>query len=213
MSVLIALLFVPVVMLYTMAVHEKDFSIASYVSGVVSGLCAIPFCLMFKIGFYTSSNFFLYSFSFFFFYFLLPSIFGLLAYYLFNFKSFEVRTSAIALAGIWTVFLFYATYEFVNIPNNAIYFILLLSYVVSILFFDFLIAILSFLPAIYLFAITYILLLFFSFASCLSFACWVFKYSPIIYIGSPFITISVLFMCMLVIAHSKKRSPVNSLLD
>ena len=213
MSVLIALLFPPIAMLYTLAVHKKDFSIASYISGIVSGLCVFPLCLMLKMSFYTSSNFFLYSFSFFFFYFLLPSVFGFLVYYLFNFRSFEIKTVAIALAGIWTVFLFYAVYEFIAIPTNIVYFIFLLSYLVSILFFDFLIAIFSFLPLIYLFATSYILALFFSFVSCFSFAFWTFKYSPIIYVGIPIIVISILFICMLIMSHNKGKRSVDSLLD
>ena len=213
MSVLIAFLFPPIVVLYTMAVHKKDFSIASYISGVVSGLCAIPLCLMFKMNFYTSSNFILYSFSFFFFYFLLPSLFGLLAYYLFNFKSFEVKTIAIALAGIWSVFLFYAVYEFVIVPTNAICFILILCYAVSVVFFDFVISLFSFLPKVHLFIISYILLLIFSFTSCFSFAFWVFKYTPVIYVGCPIITISILFICMLLITRSKEKHAVSSLLD
>lgn len=213
MSVLIALLFPPIVMLYTMAVHKKDFSIASYVSGVISGLCAIPFCLMFKVGFYTSSNFLLYSFSFFFFYFLLPSMFGLFAYFLFNFKSFEVKTVAVALAGIWTVFLFFSVYEFVTIPANAIYFILILAYSVSILFFDILITILAFLPTIPRFLTTYIISLGFSFLFCFSFAFWVFKYSPLTYIGLPIIVITILFIFMFALAHGKSKPIVSSILD
>ena len=206
MSMLIALLFPPIAMLYTMTVHKKDFSIASYVSGVVSGLCAIPFCLMLKVNFYTSSNFFLYSFSFFFSYFLCPSIFGLLAYYLLNFKSFEVKTLAVALAGIWSVFLFYAVYKFILIPTNAIYFILLLSYLVSVLFFDFVIVVFSFLPPMRLLIVSYILSLLFSFVSCFSFAFWVFKHSPIIYIGLPIIISSVLFAVMLILTR-RTRNP------
>ena len=213
MSVLIAFLFPPIVLLYTMLVHKKDFSIASYISGVISGLCAIPFCLMFKMEFYTSSNFFLYSFSFFFFYFLLPSIFGLLAYYLFNFRSFEVKTIAIALAGIWTVFLFFSVYEFVTVPTNVIYFIFIVSYSVSIVFFDFLIAIFSFFPSMFLFIISYALLIGFSFASCFSFACWVFKYSPFFYLGIPLIVTSVLLVFILILMHTKKAPSVDSLLD
>lgn len=213
MNVLIAFLFPPLAMLYTMAVHKKDFSIGSYVAGIVSGLCAIPFCLMFKMQFYTSSNFFLYSFSFFFFYFLLPSIFGFIAYYLFNFRTFNAKTLAIALAGIWSVFLFYGAYEFVAIPTNAICFILILSYVVSILFFDFSVVVFSFLPTIHLFVITYILSLLFSFSSCFLFAFWVFKYSPFFYVGIPIIIIFILFICMLLLAHRKESLAVSSLLD
>ena len=204
MSVFIALLFPPIAMLYTMVVHKKDFSIASYVSGVVSGLCAIPFCLMFKLNFYTSSNFFLYSFSFFFSYFLCPGIFGLLAYYLFNFKSFQVKTMAVALAGIWSVFLFYAVYKFVMIPTNAIYFILLSSYLVSVLFFDFLITIFSFLPPIHLLIVSCISSFLFSYVSCFSFAFWVFKHSPIVYVGLPIIVSSILFISMFVLTYKAK---------
>lgn len=213
MSVLIALLFPPIVLLYTMTVHKKDFSIASYISGVISGLCAIPFCLMFKLDFYASSNFFLYSFSFFFSYFLCPSVFGFLAYYLFNFRSFEVKTVAISLAGIWSVFLFYSIYEFVIVPTNVIYVILILVYATSVLFFDFLLTLFSFLPPIHLFVMSYILSLFFSFISCLSFACWTFKYSPVVYIGIPFIVVSILLICMFVLSHRKEMPAVDSLLD
>ncbi|MGP1520712.1 MAG: hypothetical protein ACTTIZ_04315 [Treponema sp.] len=213
MSVLIALLFPLIAMLYTIVVHKKDFSIASYISGIISGLCSIPFCLMLKMEFYTSSNFLLYSFSFFFFYFLLPSVFGLLAYYLFNFKSFEVKTLAVALSGIWTVFLFFSVYEFVTIPTNIIYVILILSYATSVLFFDFVVTVFSFLSIIPRLLLTYALSLSFSFVSCLSFAFWLFKYSALFYIGLPVIVISILFIFMLILTHSKKNSAGDALLD
>lgn len=213
MSVLIALLFPLIAMLYTIVVHKKDFSIASYISGIISGLCSIPFCLMLKMEFYTSSNFLLYSFSFFFFYFLLPSVFGLLAYYLFNFKSFEVKTLAVALSGIWTVFLFFSVYEFVTIPTNIIYVILILSYATSVLFFDFVVTVFSFLSIIPRLLITYALSLSFSFVSCLSFAFWLFKYSALFYIGLPVIVISILLIFMLILAYSKKNSAGDALLD
>ncbi|MGP1438633.1 MAG: hypothetical protein ACTTKH_06135 [Treponema sp.] len=211
MNLLIALLFPPIAMLYTMVVHKKDFSVASYISGVISGLCALPFSLMLKMEFYTSSNFFLYSFSFFFFFFFLSSIFGLIAYYIFNFRIFDIRTIAVALSGIWSVFLFFSVYEFVNLPIYAICSIFFLSYTVSILFFDLTLKLLSFLPAIYRFTISYVLLLLFSFASCFSFAFWVFKYSPFIYIGLPLIIIFVLFIFMLIPTRIEKK--VESLLD
>ncbi len=205
MSSFVSVLFVLLVFVYVLFVHKSDYSLSPYISGVIAGVCVLPLAFFFKAESYTSAGFFVYSFSYFIFYFLVSSAFGLLLYFLFNIKEFDVQTMPCALSGIWTVFFFFASYDFSRSPELAIYAIFLLSYIVSILFCDVLVMSLQTLPRVMIFLLSYPLTLAFAYLSTLSFAAWVYKSSPLLYLGIPSVFI-LLFLSLAILLAYKNHS-------
>lgn len=201
MSLLMSVLFVLLVSVYVLFMHKDDYSFAPFVSGLIAGVCVLPISLLFKVESYTSPNFFAYSFSYFLFYHLLSSAFGLCLYFLFNVKSFDIKTTPCALSGIWTVFFFFAAYDFSRSPEVTIYVIFLFSYISSLLFYDVLVMSFSALPSLLLFLLSYPLALLFAYLSTFSFAIWLYKNSPLLYLGLPiffifaFLALAILLVC------------------
>lgn len=201
MSLLISVLFVLLVSIYVLSVHKNDYSFAPYVSGLIAGVCVLPLALLLKTSSYTTPNFFAYSFAYFSFYHLLSSMFGLLLYFLLNIRAFNVQTMPCALCGIWSVFFFFAAYDFSRSPENITYIIFLLSYSASFLFYDVLVMLFRSLPTILTVLLSYPLLLIFSYLSTFSFAAWLYKSSALIYIGLPLISIFVFLALAILLAH------------
>ena len=208
MSLLLSVLFPLLVAIYVLFVHKNDYSLSPLVSGVLAGVCVLPLAILLKFGNYTSPNLLAYSFSYFLFYFLLPSIFGLILYFLANLKAFDVQTMPCALSGIWTVFFVFAVYDFSRGPEVAIYIIFLLSYSVSILFYDILVMLFRTLPKILVFLLSYPLTLIFAYLSTLSFASWLYKQASLIYIGIPSILLVVFLSLAILLAYRKKDSKI-----
>lgn len=215
MSLLVSLLFLLLSMLYVLTVHSRTHSLAPYISGIIVGIGAIPASLLLKFNFYTSSNVLLNAFSYFSFYFIVPATVGFFLYFLCNLKSFEVKTLSLALQGIWTVFLFFASYEMAKVPDSAIYFILFLTYFLIFLFFDFLLHNSKIQKDFSLFIISYCFAMLIAFFACFCFELWLYKYSPFVYLGLPAILDCLLFCAILISREQKKKEKgeIHSLLD
>jgi len=204
MSLLLSVLFVLLVFTYVLFVHKNDYSLSPYISGIIAGVCSLPLAIFLKVEHYTSPNLLAYSFSYFLFYFLASSAFGLFLYFLLNLRSFDVQTTPCALSGIWTVFFFFAAYDFSRSSEVAIPLIFLLLYSLSILFYDVLVMSFRTLPTILVFLLSYSLAINFTYASTFCFAAWLYKYSPLIYIGLPAIFILLFLSLAILLAHKKK---------
>jgi len=223
MSLLISVLFPLLVSIYVLSIHKGDYSLSPYISGIIAGICVLPIAIFFKFDAYTSPDFFTYSFSYFSFYFFVPSIFGLLLYFLLNIKSFDVRTTPCALSGIWTVFLFFSAYDFSRTPEVIIYVIFLISYIASILFYDVLVMLFQALPSLLNFLLSYSFTLLFAYLSTFSFVAWLYKNSPFIYLGLPSVFIFLFLSLAMILSYKKnskkgrvnltKRRPVEELFE
>lgn len=212
MSLIIAFLFPFLAITYILFVHKNDFGIAPYISGIISGVCIIPLCITFKLNFYTNPSFFWYSFSYFFSYFFLPSVSGLVLYFVFNIKNFEPKTTPMALSGILTIYLFLLAYDFATLPVNSIYFILLITYISSILFFDLLVTLFQMFPKWLVLMLGYVLTLPFAFFSMFSFALWLYKYSPLFYL-LPLSLSSLIFLVIIIIIKLKQKNISNEAIE
>ena len=204
MRLLASLLFFLLTSLYTLTVHKKDYSIAPYISGVLVGILTLPIALLLKLDFFNSSSYFFYSLSYFVFYFFVPSIVGLILYFLLNLKGFEPKTAPLALAGIWTSFLVFVAYEIAKIPDSLLYFVFFVTYMVSVLAFDFLVTLFNKARKWVLLLVSYFLSLPLMFVSTFSFAFWLYKYSPLIYLGAPSF-FALIFLILIVILKYVKR--------
>ena len=213
MSLLIALLFLLLGFLYTLFLHDRDCGLAPYISGIIAGVCAIPLAMILKYEFYSSSSYFLYSFSYFLFYFLLSSFFGLLLYFILNIKSFEPKTMPVALWGIWAVFLFFAPYEFSTVPTNVLYLIFILNYLASVLCVDVVVSLfVNFRKWLILF-LSYPISMGISYLLSFTFPLWLYKKSPVLYIGTPAILILLFLFTMILIRLSKNKRKFESLFE
>ena len=204
-----SILFVLLVFTYVLFVHKNDYNLSPFISGIISGVCVLPFALFLKFENYTSPDFFTYVFSYFIFYFLVSSAFGLFLYFLLNVRFFNVQTMPCALSGIWTVFFFFAAYDFSRSPEVAIPVIFLLSYSVSLLFYDVLVMSLHALPSIVVFLLTYLLTLNFAYVSTFSFVAWLYKYSPLIYMGIPLVLVLAFLSLAILLAYKKNAKKLR----
>ena len=213
MSLLIALLFLVLGFPYTLFLHDRDYSLAPYISGIVTGIFALPFAMMLKYEFYTSSSCSIFSFSYFLFYFLLSSFFGLLLYFIFNIKSFEPKTMPVALWGIWSVFFFFAPYEFSKVPGNDLYLIFILNYLASLLCIDVIVTLFARLPKWLILFLGYPLSMGISYLLSFNFPLWLYKKSSFLYIGTPSILIFLFLLVMILARISKRKEEVESLFE
>lgn len=213
MGLLITLLFLLLSVIYILTIHKSDYTLSPYIAGIMIGIGILPIVLLLKVDFSASTNVFLNTSSYFVYYFLLPSVAGLLLYFLCNFKAFEIKTVSAALQGIWTIFLCFANYEMAKIPDNTIYFILSITYFCAILFFDFLLQVIKISHSLVLFVLTYLLTLGFCAILCFSFVLWLYKYSPFLYFGLPLLFDILLVGSILLLKwKASNRSEVHSLL-
>lgn len=206
MSLLGALLFLFIFIFYRLFFPAPNGKSGAFVLGLISGLLVLPLCIVLKITAYNSADFHVVLGAFFFSYFFLPSFFGLILYSLFTFFSFSAENIPSALFGIFSVFVFYAVFEFANIPEASPVLILIALYTLLIFFVD--IVLLLFLNilimrhALIISAVSYLVFLFAAFFACAFFPLWFFKYPVWIYLTVPFI--AAVFMGFLLFIVKKK---------
>lgn len=189
MSFLAVLLFPCVFAIYMFFFPAREGKFSSFVMGIISGIFALPVCIMLKITAYSSVEFWVISFSFFFSYFFLPLVIGLSFYFIFTFSSFSAGKIPSAMFGIFSVFIFYMLFEFVNIPDVSPLIILSLVYTSLIFFTDIVFSILLKAMAIMnMFIVTIagcLCSLAASFFLCMFFSLWFFNYSSWFYFLLP----------------------------
>ena len=204
MRLLISLLFFLLASLYTLTIHKKDYTVAPYISGVLVGILVIPIALLLKLDFFNSGSYLFYSLAHFFIYFFLPSIFGLVLYFILNLKGFEPKTAPLAVAGIWTSVLVFVAYEIAKNPDSTLYFVFFVTYIFSVLAFDLLATLFHKIPKWALLLLSYLLTIPLMFIANFSFALWLYKYSPLVYLGAPSL-FSIIFLVLIILLKYVQR--------